>query len=126
MEVRLFTMEDLKRVEEIHAKYFAEEFELPDFIENFLGSFVVEDNDEIIVIGGVRVIAELLCVTDLSQPVKQRVIALKEATRIGKIICKANGLDQLHCFVQGDKWTNQVQTAEFRPTKGHALVLDVG
>lgn len=119
-------MEDMKKVEEIHAKYFADEFELPNFIEHFMGSFVVEDNNEIILVGGVRVIAELICITDQSQPAKKRVIALKEATRAGQFICKLNNLDQLHCFVQGEKWTNQVKTVNFRPTKGQALVIDVG
>lgn len=126
MLIRTFTVEDLKRVEEIHARYFADEFELPNFIEGFLGSFVIEDKDEVILVGGVRVIAELLCVTDKSQPAKKRVIALKEATRAGKFICKINSLDQLHCFVQGEKWTEQVKTVDFRPTKGQALVIDVG
>lgn len=126
MDIRVFTLGDLKRVEEIHAKYFAEEFELPNFSEHFMGSFIVEDNKEIIVAGGVRVIAELIAVTDMAQSVKKRVQALKEATRAGMFLCKMNNLDQLHCFVQGDKWANQVQTVNFRPTKGQALVIDVG
>ena len=126
MNIRLFTLEDLEKVRKLHELYFFEEFEFPNFVQEFLGSFIIEENNEIILVAGVRPIAELVAITDMSKSVKSRVIALKEATKVGMNICRHNGLDQLHCFVQGDKWARQVQTINFRPTKGKALVIDVG
>lgn len=126
MMIRAFTIEDLEKIRKLHKLYFFEEFEFPNFIQDFLGSFIIEEDNEIILVAGVRPIAELIAITDMSKSIRQRVIALKEATYVGMNICRHNNLDQLHCFVQGDKWIKQVQTINFRPTKGTALVIDVG
>lgn len=118
---------DLEVVKEFHEKFFKDEFEIPDFV-NFHDAFIIEDGhkNDFVLAGGIRPIAELVCVTNMDMSIKKRVIALKEATHVGMFCAARLGYDQLHCFVQGEGWTNQVQTFHFRPTKGTALVCDIG
>lgn len=125
MNLRPMNHADLEEISKIHEKFFKEEFELPDFFERFHGAFIIEDDKEILLASGVRPIAELVCVTNKDMSIKNRVIALKTATKVGAVIASKEGYDQLHCFVQGNDWSRQVQTFHFRPTKGQALVLDV-
>jgi len=127
MNLRAIERKDVEEIAKYHESFFQEEFEIPDFFNRFHGAYIIEDghDNDFVLAGGVRPIAELIVVTNKSMPAKKRVIALKEATKVGAFIALREGYDQLHCFVQGDRWSRQVQTFHFRPTKGQALVLDV-
>lgn len=105
--------------------FFRQEFEFPDFLKGYHCAFAVEDNNEIIVAGGIRPIAEVVAITNRNASPKQKVMALRKLLEAGKFGCKVNGYDQLHCFVQDDNWARQLQTVHFRPTVGKPLVLDV-
>lgn len=128
MNLRPMIPGDIQNIARYHESFFKKEFEFPDFFYRFHGAFIIEDghDNEFVLAGGVRPIAELVCVTNMNASTKKRVIALKEATKVGMFIAGTEGYDQLHCFVQGDDWSKQVQTFHFRPTKGQALVLDIG
>lgn len=127
LNLRAIERKDVIKIAKYHEEFFKEEFEVPDFFNHFHGAFVIEDGDDrdFVLAAGVRPIAELVVVTNKNLPTKTRVIALKNATKIGALIAHREGYDQLHCFVQGEQWSKQVQSFLFRPTKGQALVFDV-
>lgn len=126
VRIRSFRPYDFEWVKKVHEKHFQEEFELPEFDNKYHGVFTLEDDSGIITVGGVRPLAELVAITDKDKSARQRVAALKILVEAGMFTCGVNNYDQLHCFVQGEKWIRQIQTVHFRPTKGQSLVLDIG
>ncbi len=125
MNVRAFREYDNQEAYKVWYAFFRDEFEFPEFLVAFHFSFVIENDNEPIVFGGVRPIAELIAVTNKNASKRERVTALKKLVEVSCFIAKNRNYDQLHCFVQGDSWSSQVQTIGFRPTRGQALVMDV-
>lgn len=125
MRIRDIHPSDLVQLMEIHGLYFKEEFTFPDFL-NFLCAFVIEDEEGIITVGGIRNIAEVVMLTDKSRTPIQRMAAFHPLL---SVYCNAGrrlNFDQLHCFIMDEKWSKRLQkTFNFRPTKGQALVLDI-
>lgn len=124
--IRPITDEDISRLKVIHSRYFSKEFDFPDFFTNFLSSFVVTDNnDDIIVGGGVRVITEAVIVTNKDFSPKKRREALLEIMRASMFTSSLRGFNELHAFVQDEKWLSHLTKIGFRKSKGQALVIGV-
>ena len=125
MNVRAIIQDDYTQLKELHEKFYKDEFILPDFINNYLLGFVVEENNNIITIGGIRTIAEVILVTDKSQSVRVRRDSLLEALRVAVLTARNNKFDQIHAFIQDPKWKQHLEKIGFHETKGTALVLEI-
>jgi hypothetical protein len=126
MNLRAYHPYDRYEAYKIWETFFKEEFDFPDFLKGFHCAFIIEDkNEEPIVFGGVRPIAELIAVTNKNKTSRDRVMALKKLVEASVYVASEHNYDQLHCFVQGDNWSRQVQTVHFRPTKGQSLYIDI-
>ena len=126
MNIRAITLKDIEILKDLHYRFYKDEFEFPDFLNNFLSSFVVtDDNDKIIIGGGVRLITESVIVTDKNYPIKDRRLALLEILRASMFTAARENYNELHAFVQDDKWMRHLKTHGFRDTKGKALVINL-
>lgn len=124
---RSLRREDIARVQEIHERYYKEEFNFPNFLRNFLCAFVVpNDKGDIISAGGVRLIAESVIITNKGFSPKERREALLQVLETSKFICKREGYDGLHAFVQEEAWAHILKSKyNFYPCAGEALVIDL-
>jgi len=123
--IREIQVGDLDRLKFIHEKYYKDQFEFPDFLNHYLCAFtIVDDNDDsIILTGGVRTIIECVALTDKSKSVKIRRAALYELLTASQYVSGKAGYNQLHAFIQEDIWMNQLFKAGFSPTAGKPVVI---
>lgn len=126
MIVRRMNPSDIHALGKIHEKFYESEFSFSDLFGNSLSSLVVTDDDDKIILGGqVRVIAEACIVTDKDVKVEERRRALVNILNHFRQGAGCKGFDQLHAFVQDEKWKRHLIKAGFKPTKGEALVISV-
>lgn len=126
MKLRAFTESDIAELREIHKRCFDEEFPFPNFLENYLSSFVVIDsNDKIITGGGVRVITEAVMVTDKNYEIVKRREAMLQMMQASMFTSASRGFNQLHAFVQDEKWLKHLERIGFKKSKGQTLVIGV-
>jgi hypothetical protein len=126
--IRALQVSDIEEIRKIHDKYFKHEFTFPDFFNGFLCSFAVTDDSDgsIIVAGGVRPIAEAYTLTNRDKSLIQCKSAMFQLFQAAAFVARAHEFDQLHAFVQSEIWEKRLQRHGFRPTKGKALVTDLG
>jgi len=121
--IRAMREEDLEILKKIHEEYYKDEFCFPDFTDKFLWAFIsTNECGEIIVGGGVRLIAEAVFITDKRQPVRVRRDALIDSLGACSYIADKDGYDQIHAFVQESCWLEHLFKVGFEPTKGNAVV----
>ena len=116
------------QIVEIHQKYFKNEFSLDDlFNDKLLDQIVVcDDNDKVITYGGIRLLFEIIAVTDLSRTVRERREALIKMLDAIIFIAERKKFEQIHCFpTHGEEWTSHLKDVGFKETKGRALYLNV-
>lgn len=114
--IRLANLSDLNLMQNLHNKFYKEEFELPKELYHIV-------NSDDIVIGGVRPIVECVAVTDLNASVRDRRNALINFLQAVASGTRSRGFKELHAFVQGEAWKKHLEKFDFVPTKGEALVL---
>lgn len=125
MKVRRLYLDDLSELRDIHSKHYSKEFEFPDFI-TFMSSFVVtNDSGKVITGGGIKLIPESIIITDKDWPIEERRKALVEMFRASAFCCGVNGYDQLHAFIQDEKWLSHLKRFGFKETKGKSLYFNV-
>lgn len=126
MKVRAINPSDINELKIVHDKFFKNEFEFPDFLNGYLSSFVViDDNEGIVTAGGVRAIAETVLITNKDYNIKKRHLALLKSLMMSSHIARSNKFDQLHAFVQDKNWLGHLKKVGFTETKGQALVLNI-
>lgn len=126
MEIREVRQEDVEEIRKIHSRFYQNEFELPDFLNNFICAFsVIDDFNRIICVGGVRNIAESIIITDKDFNTRHKVNALYKVLDASEFIARASKHSELHAFVQDITWMKHLQKVGFQPTKGKALVLEL-
>jgi hypothetical protein len=130
MRIREFYLSDKKKVDKIYNEFFKDN-EYPDFVNGkFHCSFVVtedDNDDEIILAGGVKSIAEAIVVTDKNRPVRVRQEALLQALGSTIFIAQGARFRQIHAFVSNDeKYVNHLQKFGFKLIDAKLLVLDFG
>lgn len=126
MNIRALKEEDVDKIREIHSRFYKHEFEFPDFLNNFLCSFIVSDDKEgIITAGGVRLIAEVIAITDKGKSVRKRRSGLYQVLDASMFITKKADFNELHAFIQDEKWYNHLKSIGFLPSKGKSLVLEL-
>lgn len=122
MTSRGININDINRLREIHQEYFKDEFPFPEFMNGFNCSFLIENNDEIIVAGGIRPIAEVVLLTNKSLSTRIRMDGLKEFLNVSKYIGERFNYSSLHAFVQDDVWKRHLINSGFRPSKGESIL----
>ena len=124
--VRGLFQRDAQQVNNIHEKFYENEFSLSD-LDNFTVGFTsVDENDKIICAGGIKSIMEMIIITDKDVSVNKRQVALYEMLTTAGRSTKEAGYNQLHAFVQDEKWARYlIKHVGFKPTVGQALVIGV-
>ena len=126
MIIRGYSNRDFNQLSKIHHEQYADEFSIDEFsTNNYLGHFSVLDDDQLISTGGVRLIPEVVVVTDKNRPVKIRREALIKVLQASGYMVGNLGHTQLHAFVQDQVWLEQLLKRGFRKTAGQSVVIDV-
>lgn len=126
MKIRAMEYDDIGHLKELHEHFFQDQFSFPDFVNGFLTAFTItDDNDNIIIGGGVRSMAEAVIITDIDAPRVKVGRALVEALNCSKYICKKFEQPHLHAFVQNYHYERHLRMRGFSSIKGSALVLDI-
>jgi hypothetical protein len=126
MNTRPLHPTDLEKLRAIHSKFYKDEFNFPNFFGTFLNGFVItDDNDRILIGGGVKPLAESIIITDKDMNTISLGRALVETINVSKAICRHNALQQLHAFVQDEVYGRHLLAHGFEPVKGQALVLNL-
>lgn len=104
--IRTICEKDIDEIHQIWERYYQLQFPFPNFL-NYICAFVVTDNnDRIITAGGVRTIAELLVVTDISAGLFERNRAWREMLQASKFVALKSGFNNLTCFVNDERWAS--------------------
>lgn len=116
---------DIDRLKEIHEKFY--DFPFPDFDHNFVMQFVEEQNDKIVLGGGVRLIAEGILITDLDASVWARKRALLNALQCMIFTAGNYNIDQIHAFVKAIdvNWVKALKQQGFQDCDREALYLNI-
>ena len=122
--IREIQIGDYDRLKYIHEKYYKHEFEFPDFLNHFLCAFtIIGDDGDIVLTGGIRTIVECVALTDKNKSPFIRRKALVELMAASQYVMDRSGYDEMHAFVQDDKWLDQLKRSGFRNTRGQSIVL---
>lgn len=115
----------MQSLNDLHDKYFGGQFEKTDFTKNFLSAFVItNDDDKIVMGGGVRPIAETIIVTDKESNPHLLGDALLEALRFSMFTCKRFNIELLHAFVKDKGYEKHLIAHGFSP-RCQALYMSV-
>lgn len=113
--IRSIVKEDFEQLRSIYDRYYKDDFPFPDFLKHYLAAFIITDEDEqIVTAGGIRVIAEVVAITDKSLSLRKRVRALKEFNVASQFIAASNGFNNLNAFVKGSDWKSQLKRVGFK------------
>lgn len=124
--IRSLIPEDINKIKEIHEEYFKEEFECPDFTRGYLNAFTVVDKDDnIITSGGVRLLPEIVMLSNKAIPIKERRSAQHLMLEVACFTAKRLNYDNLYAFTTEEKWARHMKNAGFYSTKGKAFILNL-
>jgi len=113
-------------VDKNHKKFF-DGNEYPDFFNYSCPFTITDDSGNIILVGGVKMLAEAVIITDISKPVGTRYDALLQALGSSISIVKEMGHKQFYVFVNNDEqYIKHLQKFNFRLIDAKLLVLDLG
>lgn len=115
---------DIEKVRNLHLKYFPD-LEFPDFFSKFYGAFIIEDNNEMIMAGGVQMVGEAVLVTDKDKDMTQIGRALIEAQKAVLYLGNRFGLEEIIAFVKdNDVYARHLVRHGFYP-RSSALAIKV-
>ena len=125
MNIRSLRVEDIDKLREIYKSYYSDKLEFPDFLHNFLCAFVVvNEHDQVITGGGVRLIPEAVLFTDLGSEIKERRAALYQVLDACEFITKRADFDRIYAATKDDNWTRHLNKVGFH-SRGNFLVYDL-
>lgn len=125
MNIRSFNPSDNYEARKIHEKHFKDEFDFPNFMRMHAAATIENDDNKIIIVGGIRPIAEIIAVTDKDASGKERREALYKFLQFCSFSGQSFRYDQLHAFVQEENLTKLLIKLNYRETKGKSLVCDI-
>lgn len=126
MKIDQFSNKFYEDVIRIHRKFYKEEFSVPDFMSRYINAFAISnDQSQVVLIGGVRPILEVVALTDKDVRVKDRRSALIHLQEACALSARYYGFTELHSFVQDKTWKSQLESHGWNPTKGTSLVIGV-
>jgi hypothetical protein len=117
---------DIPELQRIHEKFYAQEFDFPNFLPRFIDPIVVTNREgKIITGGGILPIAETIILTDKDTQLGERMKGLKEMFDDNLYTAKRYGFSRLHAFVHEYNWLKYLEKAGFEPCKGKILSIGV-
>ncbi len=123
MNIKLLDMEQARR---IYQKHYADEFSFPDFAKHYMVKFSVVDNkDNVIIVGGVRALPEIILMTDKDADIMDRRTALLAALDFSIYNMQQLEHDSLHAYTKDQKWSKHLKRSGFRPIQGEGLILEI-
>lgn len=116
---------DLLLLKIIHDKFYSNDFAFPDFKRNFLTSFkILNDNNELITAGGIKLNPEVILLTDKEKSVNERIHALISVAQMCGFIAKSAGHDLISVSISDDeKYVEILKKYGFRDSRGTHLVF---
>ena len=124
--IREIQDKDIDQLRKLHQAYFANEFRFDDFLNGLMFSFtVVDDNDNLVLSGGVRNILEVVAITDKEQSIFKKRTAYSQLIHSCGFVAERLGYEGLHAFVQGDRWIDALKSQGWTNCKGNAFFLKV-
>ena len=106
MIARALQLKDLEKLKGLHDKYYSQ-FEFPQFFR-YMNAFVIEDEEGIIMAGGVESVAEISLVTNKERKMITLGRALLEAKEIALFTCNKFGVRDLYAFVDNDDYAKHL------------------
>lgn len=125
MKIRAFASSDLEKLKEIWEKFYKNEFEFPQFHDNYITVFIVtDDDDNIITGGGLRYTVEATFLTDKDASVRDRRAALYNILESCEYITQKSGFHKLHVITDEEGWKKHLMKVGFH-SRGDCLVIDL-
>jgi len=125
MKIRNFEESDVPELIRIHEQY-NEEFGIEEFKQEFKCFFTVTtDDDKIVTVGGVRMIPEIVILTDKTAKLRDRGKSVRLIFQAIKFVSSRAGLTSLHAFIQEKNWLRVLLRKGFRLTTGTSIITDL-
>lgn len=116
MQIRAINREDNPQIRQLYEEYYKQDFNFPDFYNNYLSAFTItNDMGRIIIVGGVRAIGETILMTDKWFNRMTIGRALVEAQNISLYTCEKFGIEYLHAFVKDENYAKHLIQHGFSP-----------
>lgn len=124
---RQLKSKDSRQIDIIYRKYHQEDFYIPKLDSFTLSAgVVVDDKDDVVAFGMVRLIPEVIMVMDLGRSKRTKVTALRELMSVAIMDTVRAGLDSLHAFVQDNGFSHLLKKHYgFRSCTGEAIITEV-
>lgn len=107
LRIRPLVPSDLKRIRELHDKYFPQ-FEFPEVL-SCCNAFVIDDeNYDIVIAGFIEQVAEAMLVTNKAKSEIKIGKALVEAQKCAIFTCQNFGMRDLYAFVDSDVYAKHL------------------
>lgn len=120
IKIRAFKPDDVEKVKKIHERDYPD-LEFPN-MRSLMSAFIIEDeNNEMVMAGGVEALAEALLITDKTQSRIKIGKALVEAQRYALFTCSMFNIRELHAFVTDNEYAEHLIQHGF--TKREETVL---
>jgi len=109
MRLRAFRPEDVGPIDRIWKLHHADSFSVPDRKASVIDAVVVNDQDEIVAYGQVKMFAEAMFILDLNATLRQKVDALKLLMIEAFRGTDSAGLRNLYCFISDPQFADLVE-----------------
>ena len=124
LKIRPLTLNDIEELSRLHDKFYSE-FDFPHF-GNMLNAFIIEDeNNEIVMAGGVEKVAEVVLVTNKEKSRIKIGKALVEAQRCSLFTCSVNNIRDMYAFVNNDEYAKHLIQHGFTDVGHRALSMRI-
>lgn len=124
VKIRSVKRSDLNQIAELHKLYYSD-LEFPDF-DNLLAGFVIEDeNEEMVMAGGVEAIAEALLISNKSMSNIKLGRALMEARRFALFTCASYRIRELYAFTENEEYKKHLIQHGFHERQEPVLRMKV-
>jgi N-acetylglutamate synthase-like GNAT family acetyltransferase len=128
MLIRIATLDDLPKILELHRKFFGDDFLFPNLDKNLLmNSWVVFEGDELIAWSCIRLIPEMIAVTNQSAHALKRTDALSKLLMASAADMKAKNFEQIHCWIdeRAMNWRKMLEKVGFKICSGIAYFINL-
>jgi hypothetical protein len=115
---------DLERLDEIHQR--CHTFAVPRLNHIVDDKVVTSEKGDIIGYGILKLFPEAIMILDTDLPLRDRIAALHEFLERAMTIARENGSEQIHAFVQDEKFSHLlIERYGFRTVSAKPLVLNL-
>lgn len=120
--MRALEPNDIEEVYRIWKNQYSQEFEFPELDKFLCAATFLNDDNHIISAGGIRLIPEIVLVTDKNFHARKRWFAIQELLQLANYVCVQNRFIDMHAFVQDKNWQKHLGMLGFRNTIGTSMV----